>query len=356
MMLTQQLRFIYHLKTSVGVKYVFEDDLTRWLSIRTWGEKVFIASGPSSVHVFSHNGADLSLTYVINPYGSLPPEWHGFVRTTGNRYLFDRHQTNFLPHPRNPDGVFIVLAGTTLESELDDGAFFLVREFNGTTHVATYSCDVWENMVAAMEAVFNQDDNKSAQQELEAAMSRMEVWDFDWGSIHDEWPGSFGGDEGVYEVFRFAFNSKNLAGPGQPPRFGWGIHQQISVTFCTTTKQWGAQGALIDDGEDGLFNTDWASRGSMLRNNQLVRMNYNKDGVLGLRPTITTRDINLIVGEERTRTELGKRNDLYLLEHENKGRPKPRAVGNHRRFSHDEDFTVMWDRFCGDCVVFDFRE
>ena len=187
-MLTQQLRFIYHLKTSVGVKYVFEDDLTRWLSIRTWGEKVFIASGPSSVHVFSHNGADLSLTYVINPYGSLPPEWHGFVRTTGNRYLFDRHQTNFLPHPRNPDGVFIVLAGTTLESELDDGAFFLVREFNGTTHVATYSCDVWENMVAAMEAVFNQDDNKSAQQELEAAMSRMEVWDFDWGSIHDEWP------------------------------------------------------------------------------------------------------------------------------------------------------------------------
>ena len=125
----------------------------------------------------------------------------------------------------------------------------------------------------------------------------------------------------------FAFNSKNLAGPGQTPRFRWGIHQQVSVTFCTTTKQWGAQGALID-----------------------------KDGVLGLRPTITTRDINLIVGEERTRTELGKRNDLYLLEHENKGRPKPRAVGNHRRFSHDEDFTVMWDRFCGDCVVFDFRE
>ena len=350
-------RFFYHLGTNVGVKHVFkkssEYDLEGWLSIRTWGEKAFIATGPSSIHVFSHDGASLSVTHVIDPHGSMPPELHGFARTDDSPPL-NQYLPNFLPNPYDPGGVFIVLAGSILESE-PDSTQFLVREFSGATHIATYACDVSETMRSVMESVLGR-DSEFIESELEEAKSRVREVNYDWAE-KDEWPGTYGGDEGVHEVFRFVFRAHETSLPGKGPRMDWELHHQVSVMFSTTTKQWGVQRAFIDDGGDVIGDgiNEWIPRASMLRNQQLLRIFYDSYEHTDSRPIVTTQDVDA-GGWKRTRRVLGKRDDLYPMNHENKVWSHRSERNIHLGLCHDEDFTVLWDMVQGDCVVFDFRE
>jgi len=122
-----------------------------------------------------------------------------------------------------------------------------------------------------MEAVFGK-DSQFIQQELEAARSRLGRWNSDWENEQDEWPGVYGSDGGVYEVFRLVFKAHNVATTDRPLH-GWGAHYQVSVTLNTITKELGAQKAFIHDGGDYTRddNDECIPRASRLRNQQLIR-------------------------------------------------------------------------------------
>ena len=247
-----------------------------------------------------------------------------------------------------------MLAGSIPESKSD---YFLVREFSNTTHVATYSCDVWATMRRAMEAIFGQ-GNIFVEEELTRAQAwarRTGNWNEDWWQEQDEWPGVYGSDEGTHEIFRSVFKARELTGPDV---YDWEKHYQISVTFNTSTRQFGIQSAFIDDGGDviGDGNDEWIPRASMLRNQQLLRIWYDSYQYPASRPVIMSRDADIIEGETRTRRTLGKRDDLYPLKHEDKDWSHRCDRDLHLRIAHDDDFTVLWDSISGDCVAFDFRE
>lgn len=331
-----------------GSKELLVDD---WLSIRTWGERIFISTGPSSVRVLSYDGVNLSTTCIIDTHASLGPEWRGFARET--EVFRDHQRTNFLPSPRDADGVFIVIAGSVPGSNSE---YYLVREFSGTRHVATYPCDVSAIMRGVMEDVFGQGSEFVKEQLAEA---RTRAWtcgdNCDWGMEQDEWAGAYGNDEGEHEIFRFVFKARDVTGPNV---YDWEEHYQVSVTFSTFTREFGVQRAFIDDGGDRLGDgvDEWIPRASMIMSQQFLRVWYDSYQWTASRPIITARDVDVVRGIQRTRQTLGKRDGVYPLRHVNKGWSH-RCDGNiHLRFAHDEDFTVLWDIVTGDCVVFDFRE
>ena len=82
----------------------------------------------------------------------------------------------------------------------------------------------------------------------------------------------------------------------------------------------------------------------MLRNQQLCRLYYDSYQDVDSRPVITTRDVVIVSGQQRTRRILGKRCDLYPLNHENRSWRNRCDRAIHMGFLHDEDFVVVWDR------------
>ncbi|SPO04611.1 uncharacterized protein DNG_07296 [Cephalotrichum gorgonifer] len=355
--------FIYHLGTNIGVKYVFEEpeseecELSQWLSIRTWAKKVFITTSPSSVHVFSHDGANLSLDHIIDRYSSLSmgSPGYGFIHGGAER-IRDHDRTNFLPNIQDRDGVFIVMKGLIPGPKVEGPySHFLVREFSGAEHLATYACDIEETMRREMVRVFGK-RHDLAEREMAGARQRATSGPV-LGEMEDEqdvWAGVCGGDEGVYEVFRFAFKAHDL--DGGDPLDSWVRHFQVSVNFCTIKRQFGAQSVYIDDGQDldGTPEDEWVPRACMLRDGQFLRV--YRGSHLSPSPTIVSRDISW-GGRQRTRRLSGKSEGLYPLKQGNK-------LWNRERmdptldlgFFHDENFTVLWDHIGADCIVFDFRE
>ena len=326
----------------------FTDD---WLSICTWGQRIFISSSPSRVQILCYNGISLSTICIIDTHASLAPEWRGFARGTGGP--LDHHRTNFLPNPKDPDGVFIVMPGSMPGSKTD---YYLVREFSDTTHVATYPCDVAATMREAMEDIFGQ-GSEFIEDELAKVRARAQTYsgNSDWAMEQHEWPGAYGSDEGEHEIFRFVFKARDITDPNP---YDWENHYQVSVTFSTFARKFGVQRAFIDDGGDRVGDDvdEWIPRASMLRNQQFLRLYYDSYQWTASKPIIIARDVDVVKGKEKTRRKFGKREDLYPLSHENKGWSHRCDRNIHLRFAHDEDFTVLWDIVTGDCVVFDFRE
>lgn len=214
-------------------------------------------------------------------------------------------------------------------------------------------------MRSVMETVFGRGNSAIIEMELEAARRRIEEYDYDWADDRDEWPGTFGSDEGAHEVFRFVFRAQELVPPGKELMGEWEQHHQVSVTFSTVTRRWGFQRAFIDDGGDRIGDEQeiWVLRASILRNQQFVRVNYDSYDYMVGTPVITTGDIDNGGGEQvKTRRTMGKRDDLYPLNHANKAWSKRCDRNIHLKLHHDGDFMVLWDAYQSDCVVYDFRE
>lgn len=371
-LLTHACRIFYHLGTDVEVKCRLPDSKASSLqeaqSIRTWGDRVFVASNLSKIHVFSHDGVNLSVTHVIDLLGDLPPGLRAFM-CTGREpppkpsFLktpkFDppplkQYLPNFLPHPHDPDGVFIAFGGSISEFGND---VLLVREFSGTTHIATFQFPVLDTMRSVMESVLGR-DNEFFESELAQAKARIREESTQWWD-NDIWPGIYSSDEGVYEIFRFVFRAHESTLPEKPDEWEWGFHHQVSITFSTTTKKWGVRRVFIDDGGDmvGDEQGEWSPRASVFRNQQFLRVYYDNYEAVDSRPVITTRDVDVEAGGwERTRRALEKRDDLYPLNFSNKVWDDSWDREIEIGLACDEDFTVWWVEREGDYVAFDFRE
>ncbi|CAI4219755.1 unnamed protein product [Parascedosporium putredinis] len=337
---TEEIAF-YHLVTDVEVKYRLPDSkassLQQAQSVRTWGDRVFVASNLSKIHVFSHDGVNLSVTHVIDLLGDLPPSLRTFM-CTGREpppkpsFLkipkFDppplkQYLPNFLPHPHDPDGVFIAFGGSISEFGND---VLLVREFSGTTHIATFQFPVLDTMRSVMESVLGR-DNEFFESELAQAKARIRGESTQWWD-NDIWPGIYSSDEGLNHVQ---------------------YHDQ----------EMGVRRVFINDGDDmvGDEQGEWSPRASVFRNQQFLRVYYDNYEAVDSRPVITTRDVDVEAGGwERTRRALEKRDDLYPLNFSNKVWDDSWDREIEIGLACDEDFTVWWVEREGDYVAFDFRE